>query len=132
LRCLFHSLHILIAVECPRFDLTAAQQAKEQKQYCILGGQTRLRLRPSAKLLVDALERVRRAECLPLRPGKRNGGTAVARIAPVAGAAPIPPAPSPQSAAASARSSRRGAHPRRDHPADSRRLRTPAGGPAST
>src|SRR5713226_7352401 len=63
-----------VAVDLPQPDLPRRHQAEEQADRGLLGRQRALRLDPPSKLLVQALDGVRRPQRLPLRPGEAKEG----------------------------------------------------------
>src|SRR5439155_24596587 len=62
------------AAEPSGLEVPAAQKTEEEQEDGVLGGHQPLRLGAAAELLVDALERVRRPQRLPLRRGKAQEG----------------------------------------------------------
>src|SRR6266542_4229600 len=59
--------HVLKADDAAKDDLPAAQETEEEQEHRVLTRQRSLGLRSPAELLVDPLERVGRAQRLPLR-----------------------------------------------------------------
>jgi len=62
------------ADEAPQRDLAAAQESEEQEQNCLFIGERGLGFGPSAKLLVDPLQRIGGTRRLPLRKRESDEG----------------------------------------------------------
>src|SRR5260370_31087925 len=63
-----------VAVDLPQPDLPRRHQAEEEADRGLLGRQGARGLDPPSKLLVQALDGVRRPQRLPLRPGEAKEG----------------------------------------------------------
>src|SRR3972149_5508549 len=69
-----HRRDLAPAIESAQADLPAHHEADEQDERGVLGGQGALGLPAPAKLLVQALDHVGRAQRLPLTPGALEEG----------------------------------------------------------